>query len=71
MRRGVTKARILAYLDQVQDKRRVSRICRYMWEQYGTHAGATREQLWRLVRAGLIPRPSKGYYKAKENTTCP
>ncbi len=65
--RGVTTGRILRYLHDGAEQRRVGQICRYMWEQYETQGCTTRSQLWRLAQDGVIERPARGYYRIIRN----
>jgi predicted transcriptional regulator len=59
-RRGETRARILAYL---KVERSLGPMQRYMFERHGIQAGAVREQVSRLVKAGAIERIARGRYR--------
>lgn len=54
---------ILTYLRVTGEPRTIKRICKYMWVMHRVSAGATRTQLWRLHKAGLIERVGVGEYR--------
>jgi hypothetical protein len=57
-----TRDAVLTFLRVAGEPRPVRQICRYMHVMHKTDGGATRECLQRLVRAGHISHPARGYY---------
>jgi predicted transcriptional regulator of viral defense system len=58
-----TRNKVLTYLREIGEPRPVTRIIRYMRKMHRISAGATRTQLWRLHKAGLVERVGVGEYR--------
>lgn len=58
-----TRNLMLTYLRVLPGPRPTARIIQYMVQMHHVNAGATRAQLYRLVRAGKIERVGEHWYQ--------
>jgi hypothetical protein len=68
--RYATRNAVLTYLRVANEPRPMVLIRRYMFVMHRASPGATRTQVWRLCRDGIIERVGLGLYQYKHLTDC-
>lgn len=64
-----TRALVLDYIRRDTEPRPTARIIEYMYKMHKVSNGATRAQLFRLLRDGEIERVSKHWYRIAQRMT--